>query len=160
MPSHSLILYVSLSLFTWHFLTAKTAASSDFEKSYKRHCLARTNVQKAREKFDCSAAQHTEDEGKCNELHREFRELKKSIVYVSTVRTILTYDDFFHNFSIYFYYVCVLQMICDIVWQTVLIRDSVHLFLLFVYYINIYIISLIWFYRASDDFLFPYFTLS
>jgi hypothetical protein len=85
--NHSAVTFIdfpSLHLYTWHFLIAKTAASSDFEKSYKRHCLARTNVQKAREKYDCSAAQHSEDEEKCNELSREFKELRKSIVYVST----------------------------------------------------------------------------
>ena len=74
---------VSIHISSLH--TAKATASSDFEKHYKRHCNARSNIQKAREIYERSVAQHNEIREKHNDVQKDFLELKKIVSDVSTV---------------------------------------------------------------------------
>jgi hypothetical protein len=63
--------------------TDKATSSSDFEKHYKRHCNARSNIQKAREIYERSVAQHNEIREKHNDVRKDFLELKKIVSDVS-----------------------------------------------------------------------------
>ena len=67
----------------FYFHVAKITVTSEFEKQYKKHANARSNLQKARETYDKSLAHHIEIEEKYNDFNKEFLELSKVVSYVS-----------------------------------------------------------------------------
>ena len=72
-----------MKFYILYSISAKTTSSQEFEKQYKKHSNARSNVQKAKEIYEKSFVQHAEAQGKFNEINKEFTDLKKVI---STVR--------------------------------------------------------------------------
>ena len=72
-----------MKFYILYSISAKTTSSQEFEKQYKKHSNARSNVQKAKEIYEKSIVQHAEAQGKFNEINKEFTDLKKVI---STVR--------------------------------------------------------------------------
>ena len=81
--------FFQVKFYILYSISAKTTSSQEFEKQYKKHSNARSNVQKAKEIYEKSIVQHAEAQGKFNEINKEFADLKKVI---STVRYCIYYN--------------------------------------------------------------------
>ena len=79
--------------FSFHI--AKNTVTSEFEKQYKKHANARSNLLKARETYDKSLAHHIEIEEKYNDFNKEFLELSKVVSYVSSFFVFRVQDLFY-----------------------------------------------------------------